>query len=111
MEIKEKVAHLKGLFEGMEYDASTKEGKLFSNILDVLESISDELESVSEDVETLFDYTDELDSDLGDVESELFGDEDDEDYDDDYEDDEECLSCEHYDDCEGQCIDVGDDEK
>lgn len=30
MELKEKVAYIKGLMEGMEYDVSTKEGKLMA---------------------------------------------------------------------------------
>ena len=35
MEIKNKVAHLKGLMEGMEFDVSTKEGKII-NAIDVI---------------------------------------------------------------------------
>ena len=32
----EKVAYLKGLMEGMEYDVSTKEGKIIAGIVDIL---------------------------------------------------------------------------
>ena len=33
MELKEKVAYIKGLMEGMEYDVSTKEGKLMAAVV------------------------------------------------------------------------------
>ena len=94
MEIKNKVAHLKGLMEGMEFDASTKEGKVISAIVDILDDMADEIELIYDDVDALYEYCDELDADLGDVESELF----EEDYDDDYYDDDEGF----YDEC-GDC--------
>ncbi len=94
MEIKEKVAHLKGLMEGMEFDASTKEGKIIANIVEILDDMSEEIEAVNDDIDALYEYADELDSDLGDVESELYGD----DYYDDDEDWGECEDCD-ADDC------------
>ncbi len=94
MEIKEKVAHLKGLMEGMEFDTTTKEGKILSEIVDILSDMSEELEIVNDDIDALYEYADELDSDLGDVESELYGD----DYCDcDDEDWGECEECEEED--------------
>ena len=72
MTISEKVAHLKGVMEGMNYDASTNDGKLISLIVDVLADMSDEIDVITEDVDTLFDYCDELDEDLGEVEEVLF---------------------------------------
>lgn len=95
MEIMEKVSHLKGLMEGMEYDTKSKEGKLISAIVDILEDMADELEGLGEDVETLYDYADELDEDLGEVESELYGDFDEDDFDDfdDFDDDDESCDC------------------
>ena len=101
MEINEKVAHLQGLIEGMEYDLNTKEGKIIAEILDILADMADEIAGINEDVDTLYDYADELDADLGDVESELFG---------DYEDDD-CFDCENYDDCDcdGDCASCADE--
>lgn len=96
MDIKEKVAHLKGLMEGMEYDVSTKEGKIIAGIVDILSDMSDEICEINEDVDALYEYADELDADLGDVESEIFGDL----YDDcdcDCDCDDEDCDC----DCEG----------
>jgi hypothetical protein len=97
MTISEKVAHLKGVMEGMDFDASTKEGKLISLIVDVLADMSDEIDVITDDVDTLFDYCDELDEDLGMVEEDLYCGEDDEDDDDcfdeideeDFEEDED----------------------
>ena len=82
MEIKEKVSHLKGLMEGMEYDTHSKEGKLIAAIVDILDDMADEIAGLDEDVETLYDYADELDEDLGEVEREIYGDFDEDDYDD-----------------------------
>lgn len=99
MEIKNKVAHLKGLMEGMEFDATTKEGKVISAIVDILDDMADEIELIYDDVDALYEYCDELDADLGDVESELFED----DYDDYYDDEgfyDECCDCE-AEDCSG----------
>lgn len=101
MTVSEKIAHLKGVMEGMEYDTTTKEGKLLSLIVDALGDIAQELGKVGEDVETLFEFADEIDEDLGEVESELFGEDTDEDeYDEDDEDEEMpecCVGC--NDDC------------
>ena len=93
MEIKEKVSHLKGLMEGMEYDTHSKEGKLIAAIVDILDDMADEIAGLDEDVETLYDCADELDEDLG--EREIYGDFDEDDYD-DYEDDDQEL-------CDGSC--------
>ena len=40
MELKEKVAYLKGLMEGMEYDVSTKEGKLMAAVVETLDAMA-----------------------------------------------------------------------
>lgn len=98
----EKVAHLKGVMEGMEYDTTTKEGKLLSLIVDILGDISAEVTELEDDVDTLFDFADELDEDLGAVESDLYCDDDDDIYDDEDDDDDDempecCIDCD--DDC------------
>ncbi len=98
----EKVAHLKGVMEGMEFDTTTKEGKLLSLIVDILDDLTAEVAEIEDDLDTLFDFADELDEDLGDVEADLYGDDDDYDeFDDEYDEDEEmpecCVGC--NDDC------------
>ena len=101
MTVTEKVAYLKGLVEGMEYDLTTKEGKIISKILDILTDMADEIAGLNEDVDTLYDYADELDADLGEVESELYGE----------FDDCDCLDCEDFDDCDcdGDCASCTDE--
>lgn len=98
----EKVAHLKGVMEGMEFDTTTKEGKLLSLIVDILDDLTAEVAEIEDDLDTLFDFADELDEDLGDVEADLYGDDDDYDeFDDEYDEDEDmpecCVGC--NDDC------------
>ena len=74
MTTSEKVAHLKGVMEGMEYDTTTKEGKLVSLIVDILDDLTIEVAEIEDDLDTLYDFADELDEDLGDVEADLYGD-------------------------------------
>ena len=86
MELKEKVAYIKGMMEGMEFDTATKEGKLLAAVVDVLEEMAKEVTNIDEDVDTLYDEVDAMSEDLEDVEDYLF-DEDDDDLDDElYED-------------------------
>lgn len=91
MTIGEKVAHLKGVMEGMNYSSDTNEGKLISLITDVLSDVAEEMDNVKGDIETLFDYCDELDSDLGEVEEVLF------------ECDDDCEYCDCEDECDDEC--------
>ena len=100
MDLKEKASYLKGLAEGLEYDKTTKEGKLLAAIIDLLGGITSEIEDMSQDIDYLSDYVDELDKDLGDVEEYVFDDEDDED-DDDYDDDLDFDD--GSDECDGIC--------
>lgn len=72
MTITEKAAHLKGLIEGMEYDLNTKEGKLFSAIVDLLEDIALSVSDLEDEAAALRDYVEELDEDLGSVESDIY---------------------------------------
>ncbi len=82
MTISEKVAHLKGLIEGMELDANAKETKILNAVTDILDHLAMDLADARDEQETMSDYLDELDCDLGDVEEYLYGeDEDDEDVD------------------------------
>lgn len=108
MTTSEKVAYLKGLQDGMRFDAASDEGKLFAKITEILEELASDVEDLQCEAEDLRDYCDELDSDLGDVEEYLLDeaedDEDDDDYDDfddddDYDDDDDpfleidCPAC------------------
>lgn len=82
MELKEKVAFIKGLMQGMDFDANTKEGKVISAMVDVLEEMARSVTDIDEDVDELYNAVDAMSEDLEDVEDYLFDDEDDEDEDD-----------------------------
>jgi len=89
MTITEKIAYIKGLMEGMQIDTTKPENKLISAIVDALGDIAETVTMLDEEVVTLNDYADELDSDLGDVEEYLFGD-----------DECDCCDCDDDDDCD-----------
>ena len=83
MNISEKASYIKGLLEGMNYDKSTNEGKLFAAMADLLEDISLSILDLEDETATLNDYVEELDKDLGELEEDCYGLEDD-DEDEDY---------------------------
>jgi phage FluMu protein Com len=102
-DLREKVAYLQGLAEGLNLDEATKEGKMFIAIVNVLEDIVDELDELDGEQEELGEYIEAIDEDLGDLETEIFGedeypDEDDEDFEEWEEEEEnyvevECPQC------------------
>lgn len=97
MTISEKVAYLKGLAEGLNLDTEkSKEGKLISVMIGILEEIGLSIEDLDENAQALGEEIDVLSDDLADVESEVFGEDEDEDgenYDDDWFE-VECPNCE-----------------
>ena len=69
--ISKQISYLRGMMDGMEFDSSSKEGRIFESILAVLDEIN-------ESIDERFDYQDEMaeqvnmiDEDLAEVESEL----------------------------------------
>ncbi|MEG1500886.1 MAG: hypothetical protein RR396_02930, partial [Clostridiales bacterium] len=83
-DLQQKVAYLQGLAEGMDVEDS-KEGKLITEILDVLEDMSEYMLTLHEGQDDLEDYLENLDSDLADLEDDFYEDEDeDEDDDEDF---------------------------
>ena len=100
MEILEKVAYMKGLAEGLGLDTKSKEGKLLTVMIDILDDIALELRDIREDQGELEEALDAVSDDLSDVEACLYESEDeDEDEEDDADEDEEvyettCPNCE-----------------
>ena len=79
MTISEKVAYVKGMFDGMSLDTEkSKEAKLIGAMLDVLEEVGLSIEDLEENVEVLSEEIEEVSDDLEDVEELLFDEEDDE---------------------------------
>lgn len=80
MTVTERVAYLKGLYEGLGIDGDKKEGKLLKGMLDTLEDLA---ECVTETARKNAEMSDELDDvyeELSTLQGELYGwDEDDED--------------------------------
>ena len=96
MTISEKVAYLKGLAEGLNLDTEkSKEGKLISVMIGILEEVGLSIEDLEENALALGEEIDVLSDDLADVESVVYDDEDSEDEDEDEDFFEvECPNCE-----------------
>lgn len=107
--VKERVAYLKGLAEGMKIDQSTNEGRLFKEVIEVLEDISNSMADMEEVQEHLEDQVDAIDEDLGEIERLLY---------DDYDCDCECedddfiaeIQCPHCNEIVELTEDILDDE-
>ena len=98
MEILEKVAYMKGLAEGLSLDTKTKEGKLLTVMMDLLEDMALEMEDLREEQAELEEGMDAISDDLSDVETYLYEMDGEYDEDDDDEDGEvyetTCPNCE-----------------
>jgi len=92
MTVSEKVAHLKGLAEGMEIEKQdSKEARLLSAVIETLEYVSlaiadleDNAAAVDAELDAIGEELDAISDDLSDVEDVVF-DEDEDDEDDDFE--------------------------
>ena len=78
MEILEKVAYMKGLAEGLGLDGQTKEGKLLTVMMDILDDMALEPQDMREGQIDLEEALDAVSDDLSDVESRVYEDEDEE---------------------------------
>ncbi|WP_130871099.1 CD1247 N-terminal domain-containing protein [Intestinimonas massiliensis (ex Afouda et al. 2020)] len=100
MTISEKVAYLKGLAEGLNIDTEkSKEGKLISVMIGILEEIGMSIEDLEENTEALGEEIDAISDDLSDVEKVVYDDEDE-------DDDDECC-CDDDDFFEVECPNCG----
>lgn len=103
----DRASFLKGLAQGMQLNKDTNEGKLLSEIIDVIGEMAKEMEKLQEAYDELNEYVESIDDDLADMEEVIFGDEEecyeDDDEDGDIHDDEEsgdtisysCPHCNH----------------
>ena len=97
MTISEKVAYLKGLAEGLNLDTEkSKEGKLISVMIGILEEVGLSIEDLEENALALGEEIDVLSDDPADVESVVFEDEEDDEDEEDEDDyfEVECPNCE-----------------
>ncbi len=96
MTISEKISYIKGLAEGLALDTETKEGKVLTAIIDLLEDMVDEIDAIDEACAEIGEQLDAVDEDLALLEEDFYEDEDEEDdefYDDDDVYEVECPNC------------------
>ena len=84
MTVTEKVAYLKGLVEGLDFDADKKETKVINAVLDVLEDLALAVSDLDDEMAVVTEQLDAVDEDLADLEE---------------------IFYEEYDDCDCDCDD------
>lgn len=72
MSLTEKMAYLRGLLEGMELSADTKEGKAIWQMAEVLRDMAASVDALTARVDDLSKYCEVLDEDLGEVEQDVY---------------------------------------
>ena len=87
MTVTEKVAYLKGLVEGLDFDDDKKETKVINAVLDVLEDLALAVSDLDDEMVVVTEQLDAVDEDLADLE-EVF-----------YEEMDDCDCC----DCDCGC--------
>lgn len=72
-DLKARVAYLQGLSSGMNLDWNSNEGKLLSNMIDVLEDFAQSFSELEDAQEQIEDYLESIDEDLHHLEDSLLG--------------------------------------
>lgn len=99
----EKVSYLKGLSDGLKIDDKNGQGKIITEIINVLEEMAEEVDDISAYQDIMDDQLEAVDEDLAELEDYIYDlDLDDFDYDLDYDDD--------YDDYDSLDFPLGEDE-
>ena len=88
MNITEKVAYLKGLVEGLDFDADKKETKVINAVLDILEDLALAVSDLDDEMVVVTEQLDAVDEDLADLEE---------------------IFYEEYDDCDCDCCGCDDE--
>ena len=86
MTITERAAYLRGLAEGLELEADKKEVKLLNGILELLDDLALSVSDLEAQTKEMAGQLDEVDEDLGSLEEEVYGLNDD-------DDDDACGCC------------------
>ncbi len=68
----EKAAYIRGMMDGLELDAKSKEVKVLNAMMELIEDLAGSVEELEEGLEDLYDAVDEIDEDLGEVEEALY---------------------------------------
>ena len=72
-DLRSKVAYLRGLAQGLELGDQSKEGRMIAEMLNVVGELTDNLTNLASEHEDLGVYVDVLDTDLQDLEEEIYG--------------------------------------
>ena len=117
MELREKVAYLKGMVDMAEFDPAAKETKVLRALIDAVDEMAQTVAELVEANSQMCEVIESLDEDLTEVENDLYGedDEDEDDYDYDEDDDSEeediyevtCPSCGETFDVDEAMLDEG----
>lgn len=76
-DLKQQVSYLQGLAEGMDISRESKEGKLLSQIIEVLEGVALSIDELHLQQNELEDYLESIDEDLNELEDEFYEEDDD----------------------------------
>lgn len=71
-EIKKRISYVKGLADGYNISAETKEGRIISELINVLGDMAEDIEELMFSQAELEDYVETLDEDLGDLEEDVY---------------------------------------
>lgn len=85
MELSKKAAYIKGLIEGLKLEENSDQGKVLKAMSDLLEEMAAHIEEMTLAFNEAVDTIDDINSDLTDLEREVYG----EDFEDDFDEDGE----------------------
>jgi DNA-directed RNA polymerase subunit delta len=71
-QVKERLAYLKGLAEGLDIERASAEGRVLAGIMDVMGEIVTSLERLTARHDQLEEYVESIDEDLSDLEDDLY---------------------------------------
>lgn len=74
--IKQRIAYLQGLAQGLDIDDNTKEGRVLTGIIGVLEEMAEQIDDIETEQIDLEDYVESIDEDLFDLEGNVYGEDD-----------------------------------
>ena len=72
MDISEKAAYVKGLFDGMELDMNDKQNKILKSLIDLVSDMAEEVSELGQCYDDVCDQIDALDENVTDLEDILF---------------------------------------
>ncbi len=95
-----KAAYIRGLADGLDLDVETNEGKILTELIDLIDVMAEMLSDTVEAQMDLEDYVDLLDEDLSDLEDEVYDTYEDDDF--YFLDDDDDLFFDDFDGCCGE---------